>query len=319
MNYNINGPDFPQQRLFGFVHTNSQPACGVPIGMQDTCKAHILKDAGRFRDVLPSLHPEPSLVVVQSMLWDISHAASLGRPYRNASQIAGWAQHAVDLLRHLMHTAFPCSSIAWRTAPPAAGGARSPALIKLMNDAAKAAIAADAGLSQAVMLIDYASQMSDRIPKRDYDGDEAHPKRPDLLRYACMIFEALETQDETDAQAHGLHAHRHVSPNTTRPAASPAAHQRSSRPTHESAQHEACAEHKRHSRRIGEVDLVAAKELADARRRKQHEQCPLLVKFLQTHPLDKWGKALPPEPSASRSAYTPSRPLSSVVHRSVGR
>ena len=319
MNYNINAPDFRKQPLYGFVHTHSNPACGVPIGLQNSSKSHILNDARRLQNVLPSSHPEPSLVVAQSMLWDISHASNLGTPYRSATQIAGWAQNVLSFLRHLVHTAFPCSSIAWRTAPPAAGGARSPALIKLMNDAAEAAIAAEPDLS-AVIVLDYHAAMKDRIPKRDYDGDEAHPKRPDLLRLACMVFDALEAADEhatDDHHQYARHAHRlmgELTPNAT-------SHLKSTpQPAHESARHTGC---NRLSKPNSEVDLTAAKELADVRRQKQHQQCPSLVSFLRAHRLDKWGKPLPDSAQPHHLTFThralPTRPAGSAHSTSTHR
>ena len=312
MNYNVNAPDFPKQPLFGFVHTNANPACGVPIGMQNTSKGHILKDARRIGDVLPSSHPEPSLVIAQSMLWDISHAANQGRPYRDDTQIAAWAQHAVDFLRHLVHSAFPCSLIAWRTSPPAGGGARSPGLIMRMNEAAKAAIAADSDLNRSVLILDYHAIMKDRIPKRDYDGDEAHPKRPDLLRLACMVFDMLEANGDG---ADPRHQHAHQRAGATPPKSAPQL-------AHESARREGCKRHRKPSSEV--LDLAAAKELADDRRRKQHQQCPSIVKFLQTHTLDKWGKTLKDLSSGSARSFHRAPPvvpshLSSAIHRSIGR
>ena len=192
MNYGVSR----EISLFKYAYINQTRRYGVPHGLQNTSREHIEHDATRFSDVLPRSQngsSEPSLVVAQSYLWDLAQAYQNKHPFELhhdshvPSQVDGWV-HDVRSFLNLLHEAFPCSAIAWRTAPPAAGAGRSPALLAHMNVKVLRMIRHE--FNSSVHVLDWAAVMRNKVPSRDY-VDLCHPKRADLLAYGCMIFDML--------------------------------------------------------------------------------------------------------------------------------
>ena len=109
--------------MYKAAYIASAPACGTGLGA--TSKDHVLVYAPHVREALPKHHPTPTLVVAQSYLWDLAQASQNGHSF-NALQLTAWANETRSLLLLLLHNIFPCSAIAWRTAPPAYGRGRSP-------------------------------------------------------------------------------------------------------------------------------------------------------------------------------------------------
>jgi len=203
MNYGVSS-EIP---LYRFAYINQDTTRrGVPHGLQNTSREHIEHDATRFRAVLPrsqnGLMSEPSLVVAQSYLWDLAQAHQNKHPFQLSgdSQFDGWVRNVRSFLK-LLHGSFPCSAIAWRTAPPGhwVGNGISPELLAHMNVKVLRMIRHE--FRSSVHVLDWAAQMRNKVPLRDYDDHGpnlfVHPKRADSLGYGCMIFDLLLQQHQS--------------------------------------------------------------------------------------------------------------------------
>ncbi len=205
MNYGVSS-EIP---LYRFAYINQDTTRrGVPRGLQNTSREHIEHDATRFRAVLPRSEnglSEPSLVVAQSYLWDIAQAHQNKHPFKLSSdshapsQVDGWVRNVRSFLE-LLHGSFPCSAIAWRTAPPGhwVGSGISPELLAHMNVKVLRMIRHE--FRSSVHVLDWAAKMRNKVPSRDYGGgglSRLHPKRADSLGYGCMIFDLLSQRHQS--------------------------------------------------------------------------------------------------------------------------
>jgi hypothetical protein len=182
--------------LYRYAYTQQKSTLGVPVGLHDTPRSHILYDATGVRNVLPGTWKGPTLVVAQSYLWDLAQAYQNGHEFgANKSKLEQWVHDVRRFLLLLRYEAFPCSEIAWRTAPPASGYGRSPSLLAKMNSAALAMISSDSELRDAVHIINW----GEIFAGRDQSKSPTHPVPGDRLRYSCLVLELLRRLKKSPA------------------------------------------------------------------------------------------------------------------------
>lgn len=202
-NYGVDPGTAP---LWRWAFVNGNASNGLHPGTEGAnVDSHILRDATRFRQVLPGHQRDPSLVVAQSYLWDLAqhwqnegHLQAAFQP-NIVSFVLQWTANVKRQLLLLRRT-FPQAELAWRTAPPAAGQGRSAETMRAMSNAARALLAEDAALRR-VRLIDWASELwagendTAAIFNTYTDGmghlDGTHPGRMDSLGLVSLALDVL--------------------------------------------------------------------------------------------------------------------------------